>query len=94
VLWTFRGTHAAGGYGGLPPTGTRVEMRGMTIWRIVDGRITDEWTTFNEASAYAQALAHLRGWLLAGLVLGLGLLVAAERLAWWGLRRLVAKVRS
>ena len=29
ALWTFRGTHTAGGYGGLPATGTPVEMRGL-----------------------------------------------------------------
>jgi steroid delta-isomerase-like uncharacterized protein len=94
VLWTFRGTHTAGGYGGLPPTGARVEMRGITIWRIVDGRITDEWTSFNALGAYAQVLAHLRWPLLAGLVLLLALVVVLERLAWSGFRRLVAKLRA
>jgi steroid delta-isomerase-like uncharacterized protein len=94
VLWTFRGTHTAGGYGGLPPTGARVEMRGITIWRIVDGRITDEWTSFNQLGAYAQVVAHLRWPLLTGLVLLLALLVATERLAWYGFRRLRAKLRS
>ena len=94
VLWTFRGTHTAGGYGGLPPTGARVEMRGITIWRIVDGRITDEWTNFNALGAYAQVVAHLRWQLLAGLMLLLALVVAAERLAWYGFRRLVAKLRA
>jgi predicted ester cyclase len=47
VLWTFRGTHTAGGYGGLPATGTPIEMRGITIWRIVDGKIRDEWSSFD-----------------------------------------------
>lgn len=63
VLWTFRGTHTAWGYGSLPPTGTRVEMRGITIWRVIDGRIHDEWTTFNELGAYMQLLRRLQ-WLL------------------------------
>ena len=94
VLWTFRGTHTAGGYGGLPPTGARVEMRGITIWRIVDGRITDEWTSFNQLGAYAQVAAHLRWQLLGGLVLLLALVVVAERLAWYGFRRLRAKLRA
>jgi steroid delta-isomerase-like uncharacterized protein len=94
VLWTFRGTHTAGGYAGLPPTGTRVAMRGITIWRIVDGRITDEWTSFNELGAYAQVVSHLRWQLLTGLLLLLALLVATERLAWYGFRRLRTKLRA
>jgi steroid delta-isomerase-like uncharacterized protein len=94
VLWTFRGTHTAGGYGGLPPTGARVEMRGITIWRIVDGRITDEWTSFNQLGAYAQVAAHLRWQLLGGLLLLLALVVAAERLGWYGFRKLLAKLRA
>ena len=94
VLWTFRGTHTAGGYAGLPATGTRVEMRGITIWRIVDGRITDEWTSYNELGAYAQVVAHLRWQLLAGLALLLALVVVLERLGWYEFRRLLAKLRS
>jgi predicted ester cyclase len=94
VLWTFRGTHTAGGYGGLPPTGARVEMRGITIWRIVDGRITEEWSSFNALGAYAQVVTHLRWQLLAGLVLLLALVVVVERLAWYGFRRLLVKLRA
>jgi predicted ester cyclase len=93
VLWTFRGTHTAGGYGGFPATGARVEMRGITIWRIVAGRITDEWSSFNELGAYAQVAAHLRWWLLGGLGVLLALVVVVERLVWWGFRRGLAKLR-
>ena len=74
VLWTFRGTHSAWGYGGLPPTGTRVEMRGITIWRVVDGKLHDEWTSFNELSAYLQLARHLQ-WLLLGALLAAALAV-------------------
>jgi predicted ester cyclase len=63
ILWIFRGTHARYGYGGLPPTGTYIEFRGMTIFRVVDGRIVEEWTTFNEWSAYSQVLHRLRWWI-------------------------------
>jgi predicted ester cyclase len=73
VVWTFRGTHTAFGYG-LPPTGARIEMRGITVWRIVDGKIRDEWTSFNELTGYMQVLRHLR-WFLLGLLLALTLLV-------------------
>ncbi|HEY1205136.1 MAG TPA: ester cyclase, partial [Bryobacteraceae bacterium] len=69
VLWIFRGTHTGSGYQGLPPTGARVEVRGTTIWRIVDGRITEEWTTLSDSRAYIAALAHLKWWLaLAGVL--------------------------
>lgn len=69
ILWIFRGTHARDGYGGLPPTGTYVEFRGITIFRVVDGRIVEEWTTFNEWSAYSQVLQHLRWWIIAAVCL-------------------------
>src|SRR5438105_7150607 len=59
VLWTFQGTHTGSGYEGLPPTGTRVEVRGITIWRIVDGRIVEERSSFSEPGAYIRALVHL-----------------------------------
>ena len=73
VVWRFHGTHTAFGYG-LPPTGTRIEIRGITVWRIVDGKIRDEWSSFNELTGYMQVLRHLR-WFLLGLLLGLTLLV-------------------
>lgn len=64
VVWIFRGTHTAFGYG-LPPTGAKVEMRGITVWRIVDGRIREEWTSFDSSSAYLQAARHLKWFFLA-----------------------------
>ncbi|MFI5336058.1 MAG: ester cyclase [Opitutales bacterium] len=80
AVWTFRGTHTAGGYGGLPPTGTRIEMRGITVWRIVDGRIRDEWSSFDEMGAYSQVIAHLKWPLLGILVVLLAAVVVAERI--------------
>jgi predicted ester cyclase len=74
VVWRFHGTHTAFGYG-LPPTGARIEIRGITVWRIVDGKIRDEWTSFNELTGYMQVLRHLRWFLL-------GLLLAFVLLAW------------
>ncbi len=69
ILWVFKGTHARSGYGSFPPTGAVMEFRGITIFRIVDGRIVDEWTTFNQMSAYSQAFQHLRWWILAAVCL-------------------------
>lgn len=74
VVWTFRGTNTAAGYG-LPPTGARIELRGITVWRIVDGKIREEWTSFDELQAARQFVTQLK-WPL------LGLLVAAVILVW------------
>ena len=86
VHWTFRGTHTHGGYAGLPATGTKVLMTGITIWRIVDGKIKDEWSSFNEMGAYAQVIAHVKWYLLAGFVGLLLVVVVAERLLCWLIR--------
>ncbi len=86
ALWTFRGTHTHGGYGGLPATGAHVEMRGMTIWRIVDGKIRDEWTTFNELRAYRQVLSHLKWTLLGILVVVIAAIVGVERCMVWAFK--------
>jgi steroid delta-isomerase-like uncharacterized protein len=93
VLWTFQGTHTGWGYEGLPPTGTKVEVRGMTIWRIVDGRIVEEWSSFSETGGYIAMFAHLKWWLLfAGLVV-LALVIAVERLVWRMVRKSLAHSR-
>jgi steroid delta-isomerase-like uncharacterized protein len=94
ALWTFRGTHTGGGYGGLPATGTPIEMRGITIWRIVDGKIRDEWSSFDELGAYSQVVHHVQAklWLAFGVILLL--IVATERLLWAGSKRLVSCLRN
>jgi len=84
VVWIFGGTHTAFGYG-LPPTGARIEMRGITVWRIVDGKIRDEWTSFNELTGYMQVLRHLR-WFLLGFLLALILLA-------WKIPKLIRNFR-
>jgi steroid delta-isomerase-like uncharacterized protein len=42
--WTFRGTHA-GEFQGIPPTQKQVTTTGISIFRVVGGKITDDWTT-------------------------------------------------
>ena len=93
ALWTFRGTHTAGGYGGLPATGTPIEMRGITIWRIVDGKIRDEWSSFDELGAYSQVVHHVQAklWIALGVILVL--IVTSERLVWAGFKRLISFLR-
>lgn len=54
VLWTGRGTNTGAG-NGLPATGRKIQVRGITIWRIVDGRIREEWSAFDRLSMLQQA---------------------------------------
>jgi steroid delta-isomerase-like uncharacterized protein len=86
TMWTFQGTHTAWGYAGLPPTGARLEMRGMTIMRVVDGRILEEWTEFDEGGAYLQILGQVKGALLIVLLLFVALVIAVERGLVWAVR--------
>ena len=69
AVWTFRGTHTGSGLG-LPPTGARIELRGITVWRIVNGKISEEWTSFNELRPYIQIATQLR-WLIIGFLFAL-----------------------
>ena len=90
VLWTFRGTHTGSGYEGLPPTGTKVEVRGMTIWRFEDGRIVEEWSSFSEDRAYLAMFAHLKWWLMLAGLLVLAIVIALERFVWRMIRKMFA----
>jgi hypothetical protein len=90
VLWTLQGTHTGSGYEGLPPTGTRVEIRGITIWRIVDGRIVEEWSSFSETGAYVRMFAHLKWWFVFAGLLVLTIVIAIERLVWRMVRKMFA----
>ena len=53
VLWSARGTNTGTG-NGLPATGKALTGRGITIWRIVDGRIAEEWSAFDQFSILEQ----------------------------------------
>jgi steroid delta-isomerase-like uncharacterized protein len=45
----FEGTGTnTGEWNGMPPTGRTLRVRGMTIFRLVDGRIIEEWTSFDQ----------------------------------------------
>jgi steroid delta-isomerase-like uncharacterized protein len=46
VLWTASGTNTGQG-NGLPATGKTAEGRGITVWRIVGGKIREEWTEYD-----------------------------------------------
>jgi steroid delta-isomerase-like uncharacterized protein len=66
VLWIARGTNTASA-GWLPATGAKIELRGITIWRIDDGKIREEWTSYNELRIVREIVYQLR-WQLLGLV--------------------------
>jgi steroid delta-isomerase-like uncharacterized protein len=45
--WTVRGTHQGEVEDFGPPTGRRIEQEGITIHRIEDGKIVEEWERYN-----------------------------------------------
>ena len=51
---TMRGTHTGGEFRGVAPTGTQVEVTGMAIVRVVDGKIPDGWFFFDRLALYTQ----------------------------------------
>jgi len=53
VYWIARGTNTGTG-NGLPATGKKAELAGITIWRIVDGKIREEWSAFDQLSMMQQ----------------------------------------
>jgi steroid delta-isomerase-like uncharacterized protein len=53
IYWIARGTNTGTG-NGLPATGKKAELPGITIWRIVDGKIKDEWSAFDQLSMMQQ----------------------------------------
>jgi steroid delta-isomerase-like uncharacterized protein len=74
AVWTLRGTNTAAA-SPLPATGAKVEVRGITVWRIVDGRIREEWTSFDTLFVAREVAEQLK-WQL------IGLLCAAAILLW------------
>jgi steroid delta-isomerase-like uncharacterized protein len=53
IYWVARGTNTGTG-NGLPATGKKVELAGITIWRLVDGKIKEEWSAFDQLSMMQQ----------------------------------------
>jgi steroid delta-isomerase-like uncharacterized protein len=53
VLWTAHGTNTGTGMR-LSATGKSIEVRGVTVWRIVDGRIKEEWSAYDERAVMQQ----------------------------------------
>jgi steroid delta-isomerase-like uncharacterized protein len=53
IYWIARGTNTGTG-NGLPATGKKAELAGITIWRIVGGKIKEEWSAFDQLSMMRQ----------------------------------------
>jgi steroid delta-isomerase-like uncharacterized protein len=53
--WTFRGTHR-GDFMGIPPTGKKVSIMGIAIYRIARGKIAEAWVAWD-----AMGLMHQLG---------------------------------
>jgi steroid delta-isomerase-like uncharacterized protein len=53
VYWTASGTNTAAGWG-IPATGKRVSVHGMTLFRFERGLIQEEWSVFNMYSILKQ----------------------------------------
>jgi steroid delta-isomerase-like uncharacterized protein len=51
--WTARATHN-GEYQGIPPTGNRGELTGITIERIAGGKIVECWSNYDELGLLQQ----------------------------------------
>jgi steroid delta-isomerase-like uncharacterized protein len=50
---TFRGTHK-GDIMGIPPTDKQVNVTGIDIFRIVEGKIVEQWTNADDLGAMQQ----------------------------------------
>jgi steroid delta-isomerase-like uncharacterized protein len=53
IYWVASGTNTGAG-NGLPATGKKAELAGITIWRIVDNKIKEEWSAFDQLSMMQQ----------------------------------------
>lgn len=53
IYWIARGTNTGTG-NGLPATGKKAELAGITIWRVADGKIKEEWSAFDQLSMMQQ----------------------------------------
>lgn len=53
IYWIAHGTNTGTG-NGLPATGKKAELAGITIWRILDGKIKEEWSAFDQLSLMQQ----------------------------------------
>lgn len=53
VHWTVTGTQD-GPMGDLPPTGKKIKVSGLTLFRTANGRITEEWIYYDRLESRTQ----------------------------------------
>lgn len=51
--WTLHATHTAD-LGGLPPTGRRITLSGIDLFRLADGKIVECWLAYDNLSLLQQ----------------------------------------
>lgn len=52
--WTLRGTHQGEIEEFGPPTGRQIELEGLTLHRVEDGKIVEEWERYDNLSVLQQ----------------------------------------
>lgn len=60
VRWSLAGTHSGDGIIG-PASGAPVFLMGVSHWRVINGRVREEWTVFDELAALQQIETHRLG---------------------------------
>ncbi|MEL6361414.1 MAG: ester cyclase [Pseudomonadota bacterium] len=60
VRWSIAGTHEGDGLFGAA-SGAPVYILGASHWRVINGRIRDEWTVFDELAVLRQIETHRLG---------------------------------
>jgi steroid delta-isomerase-like uncharacterized protein len=51
--WVFHGTHT-GEFLGVPATGKQLQVRGIEIWRLANGKIVERWGVVDAAGVMEQ----------------------------------------
>jgi len=57
VRWSVAGTHSGDGLFG-PASGAPIYILGASHWRVINGRIREEWTVFDELAVLRQIYTH------------------------------------
>lgn len=51
--WIFQGTHT-GAFLGVPASGKQLQLRGIEIWRLSEGKIVERWGVIDAAGVMEQ----------------------------------------